>query len=497
MVRSLAFFAATVLVTFQLIGNTVECTTPPSGNDWKWSGSETYVDRPMAAHSNIPITFIDQAPIESDPQPVENEPPPVEPLDDDENLETREVVEANYEGGSGMMDANMNSSCATACPDYGFCFVNECVCQDGFSMIHGKCVSMILISCSTPRVTLQIEKSVFDTFGVNSNAVYLNDPACQAKIAEDNNSYYYGLADGIRSCNTTVSENSTWITYTNMLYASSKSKNDVIVTGTELRIPFMCAFPRNSTLSIDYTALLASQVINAPLGIGAFILSMKLYQTDNYEFEEMKRNFSTKDKLYVQVELENGDDSLAVSINKCWATPTSDKFGSIRYDLISDRCPVTEAAAENNLWMPRNGADHKAQFYFQAFAFIRESSIFLHCEINVCDLTTKSCVKECVSPNQPPGSRVKRNERSAKETSITETVGPIYRDEISDSGSNTPSISMIIPISVIVFFVICAVIFAIVAKRKKLSAKLEFEQPPPASDIKTLSYRQQRVTSQA
>jgi len=423
MVRSLAFFAATVLITFQLI-------------------------------------------------------------------ETREIVAMNDEG-SGM---NMTTGCATACPDYGFCFVNECVCQDGFSMIHGKCVSMILISCSTPRVTLQIEKSVFDTFGVNSNAVYLNDPSCSAKIAEDNNSYYYGLADGIRSCNTTVSENSTWITYTNMLYASSK-QNDVIVTGTELRIPFMCAFPRNSTLSIDYTALLASQVISAPLGIGAFILSMKLYKTENYEVEELKRSFSTKDKLYIQVELENGDVSLAVSINKCWATPTSDKFGRIRYDLISDRCPVTEAAAENNLWMPRNGDDHKAQFYFQAFAFIRETSIFLHCEINVCDLTTKSCVKECISPNQPSGSRVKRNERSAKETSITETVGPIYRDEVSND--SVDSTSIIIPVCIIAFLLVCALVFLVMSKRQKLKAKLKFDQRPSPPGIKTLSYRQKRVTSQA
>lgn len=45
-------------------------------------------------------------------------------------------------------------------------------------------------------------------------------------------------------------------------------------------------------------------------------------------------NFQTTDTLFIQAELPNTNNDLAIVLDRCWATPTENITDSTQYDLI-------------------------------------------------------------------------------------------------------------------------------------------------------------------
>ncbi|NXY23345.1 DMBT1 protein, partial [Atrichornis clamosus] len=107
--------------------------------------------------------------------------------------------------------------------------------------------------------------------------------------------------------------------------------------------------------------------------------------------------------LFLQASLHSSDQNLAVFVDTCVASPNSNDFRTLIYELIKSGC------ASDSTYTPFSSPrSDVARFGFNAFSFVnRYPSVYLKCELVVCryhDYSSR-CYQGCVK-------RFKRNSGS-------------------------------------------------------------------------------------
>ncbi|KAI4793954.1 hypothetical protein KUCAC02_032378, partial [Chaenocephalus aceratus] len=102
---------------------------------------------------------------------------------------------------------------------------------------------------------------------------------------------------------------------------------------------------------------------------------------------------------------------------RCWATPSSDPYSNIQYTFIRD--------SVQTLSVLRNGEGPDAAFRLQMFKFVGSSytNVFLHCNIQICSLSSGQCQPNCSSVGEEELIRTRRD----APLSHTVSYGPIRR----------------------------------------------------------------------
>ena len=82
-------------------------------------------------------------------------------------------------------------------------------------------------------------------------------------------------------------------------------------------------------------------------------------------------------------------DDFKLKVRHCWATPTSDPDGLVRYDFI-DSFQVVQSE-QSDVAIIENCSSSHASFSVNSFVLGGVEEVYFHCEIDVCDATYSDC----------------------------------------------------------------------------------------------------------
>uniref|UniRef100_A0A8C5Q3N6 ZP domain-containing protein n=1 Tax=Leptobrachium leishanense TaxID=445787 RepID=A0A8C5Q3N6_9ANUR len=270
-----------------------------------------------------------------------------------------------------------------------FCFLNNGL--DSF-INSSKCLS------ANPSVTLleniffvflsNLFKCLLDRSGYDTSTIHLRDYSCMANIEREDISY-------IKNYNVALSSlqvNESHITYMNTLYI--KPKGDGIIQRGEVKVGFSCSYPLNMAVSLWIAVNPFVSTIDINIGgTGTFKATMALYQFADYTgpYEGSEVWMSTESMAYVGVMVENpGQPNLVVVMKDCYATPTAESWHPVRYSIIKNSCRNLN---DPTISVAENGVSLQGRFSVQVFKFIGYyDKLYLHCQIQLCDVTTQFCV---------------------------------------------------------------------------------------------------------
>ncbi|XP_054642297.1 pancreatic secretory granule membrane major glycoprotein GP2-like [Dunckerocampus dactyliophorus] len=96
--------------------------------------------------------------------------------------------------------------------------------------------------------------------------------------------------------------------------------------------------------------------------------------------------------LYVEVSVDKKDLSLAVVLEECFTSYSSDPDHLERNLLIQNKCPTDSQRVS----VVMSGSSLKACFSTLFFLVKGESGdVYLHCSLSLCDSMTSSCIPSC------------------------------------------------------------------------------------------------------
>jgi len=163
--------------------------------------------------------------------------------------------------------------------------------------------------------------------------------------------------------------------------------------------------------------------------------SMRLYKDENFTDSYMHPpELSLDDDLFIQVELQKplitgidaAQTNIAVVLEQCWGTPTSDRSGQgfedekiMKYMMIDQGCPRDDPS----LVVLSNGESLISQYKIRMFKFLGENlnDVWLHCTVRACNNTIpENCIPDCCN------NRVRRaaNGKKQKKKKLWYVSGP-------------------------------------------------------------------------
>ncbi|XP_053307380.1 zona pellucida-like domain-containing protein 1 [Spea bombifrons] len=220
----------------------------------------------------------------------------------------------------------------------------------------------------------------------------------------------------------------------------SAEGSGLVTFSTNLYYNFSCYYPLQYML--NNTQLLTSfgaVAVNSNNGSFISTLSMQLF-TDQELSNAVPLNgtvYPLRQKVYVQVSLNNPSTSFNVMLDHCFATPSP----MVTLASPSDKYSLfTGCNVQNRTSVISNGRNKTAKFSFETFRFVQHSgqktsSIYLHCVTRLC--LPDKCLQYLEACT---GSRRKRAAAYDQSTveAVTVSSGPIYTsDKASGSSSLT------------------------------------------------------------
>uniref|UniRef100_A0A3P8SB75 Tectorin beta n=1 Tax=Amphiprion percula TaxID=161767 RepID=A0A3P8SB75_AMPPE len=101
-------------------------------------------------------------------------------------------------------------------------------------------------------------------------------------------------------------------------------------------------------------------------------------------------------EVFIGIEAKGLSNRFKVVISNCWATPTPYSTDRKRWSLIINSC-----SSDNTVTIFENAKDSRSMFKFNSFRFQRlekVSTVWLHCEVQVCDGERLVCQPVRTSP---------------------------------------------------------------------------------------------------
>nr|XP_039251318.1 ZP domain-containing protein-like [Styela clava] len=349
---------------------------------------------------------------------------------------------------SQIEDLNECQETSTECSEFAKCvntvgsFICNCSAEYFDQSDNGTiCVTPVSVNCESDKMEMRLKYKYAKSLSIRLSDLRLQNESCAGFLNSTSNEYEFAITKDLASCGSIRKDNTTHVTYSNVLSNKPKS-TAIIMTGSELSIPFSCSYPKNITTSMSFEGEVSSINISSTAGEGKFFVDLKMYKSSSFEVEEKKREFKTSDTLYLRAELNSKDTILAVVLDRCWATPTSTINDSIHYDIIKDGCKDA-SAVRGTVNVFSNGGIGKSSFSVQVFKFVDASTTYIHCRIVVCSTADgNSCRPTCDSRRRRSiysdysyVSLYRQRRETSEETKVhNKTVGPLYRveDEIID-----------------------------------------------------------------
>ncbi|XP_078352126.1 uncharacterized protein LOC144636802 [Oculina patagonica] len=316
-----------------------------------------------------------------------------------------------------------------------------------------------------------------ETLGPAIDTLNLNNPSaagCSVAVPADHFDDLK-LEFTVAECGTTHTKEGDYIVSTNHITGVAQGG---IVQTYDTDFTVVCRHYATATLSNSFQPL--HSVGDTSEGSGDLNFELTLYmdaaRSNAYSNQQLDLTFD----LYVRIQIASNPNFLTTMIDRCWATPSSDRNDATSYDLIVDSCGVGSAAS---ISYDCNTADTIQNFAFKTFRFSEDSgSSYIHCNVRAC-LTGPStdCYTSCNNACQGRKRRsFNQNSRNASNDPYPEMyfldVGPI---RVTEEQQAVPSaqegkkhlsaaaITGIVLGCVCVLVVACAALFVAMRYRKK------------------------------
>ncbi|XP_063566625.1 scavenger receptor cysteine-rich domain-containing protein DMBT1 [Gorilla gorilla gorilla] len=221
-------------------------------------------------------------------------------------------------------------------------------------------------------------------------------------------------------CGTFKQADNDTIDYSNFLTAAASG--GIIKRRTDLRIHVSCRMLQNTWVDTMYIANDTIHIANDTIQVeevqyGNFDVNISFYTSSSFLYPVTSHPYyvDLNQDLYVQAEILHSDAALTLFVDTCVASPYSNDFTSLTYDLIRSGC------VRDDTYGPYSSPSLRiARFRFRAFHFLnRFPSVYLRCKMVVCRAYDPSsrCYRGCVL-------RSKRDAGSYQEK-VDVVLGPI------------------------------------------------------------------------
>ncbi|XP_076819044.1 uncharacterized protein LOC143464889 isoform X2 [Clavelina lepadiformis] len=214
----------------------------------------------------------------------------------------------------------------------------------------------------------------------------------------------------------------------------------------------------------------SSHDLNKLDGVGKYLIYMWPYTDETYLHIERKTIYKTRDVLHIRAFVSTTDTRISVIATNCWGTPLSNPSSLPSIQLISNGCAVPDVL-QNSIEVFSNGESRAADFKTQIFKFKGHNTTFIHCRVDLCDLSKHDCRPRC---SETLNRRKRRSVDMEVEKTLFElsnnslgheriTIGPFYinyhEDETgAEEQQNSPLIIVIPIVASVALIVIVGII---------------------------------------
>ncbi|XP_073096330.1 scavenger receptor cysteine-rich domain-containing protein DMBT1 isoform X20 [Manis javanica] len=262
------------------------------------------------------------------------------------------------------------------------------------------------MQASVSRSYLQsLGYSVWDLVILNWNGSSL----CQSRITSSRVTFTIPYT----GCGTIKQVDNDTIIYSNLLKAAPS--DGIIRREQGLRIHVSCRMLQDTWVDTMYIANDSIEVNKVQYG--NFDVNISFYTSSSFAHPVTSRPYyvDANQNVYLQAKIIHPDTFLALFVDTCVASPYSNDFTSLTYDIIRSGCVKDKTYQSYYQPLP-----HIARFKFSTFYFLnRFPSVYLKCKMVVCRLNDYSsrCSRGCVR-------RSKRDVGSYEEK-VDVVLGPI------------------------------------------------------------------------
>ncbi|XP_061534873.1 uromodulin-like [Phycodurus eques] len=223
------------------------------------------------------------------------------------------------------------------------------------------------------------------------------------------------------ACGNTLTTNRTHAIYSNSLFIYPLNNTSF---SPAVSLPFSCAYPLDADSRLNVAIRPSLALDGGIIGSGYKArASMVLFRNSNFTepYSAGAVVLPVGSPLYVGVAVDRRDPSLAVVLEDCFASHSSNPDYPERYSLIHNKCP----ADRQQVSVVESGSSLRARFSALFFLVQGEyRSIYLHCGLSLCDRRRFSCIPPCTW-------RVKRSVSTSAPMKPL-SVGPIKWEKSSE-----------------------------------------------------------------
>jgi hypothetical protein len=326
----------------------------------------------------------------------------------------------------GTFVCDPNASCGNTIGSY------TCTCNEGFYGFGKECSACddstdftdMEISCDTSGIEVTIPYCAFWNVEITSQRFKGSGENCTIENTGVNMEMSLPATS---ECGTEVTNNGTYLVYSNAILGQVRDHNDPITRKKFLELEFSCGFEADQEISMDDS--LHAMIDHVDVDFGrqdeTFDIYMGVFTDEKFnDIVPEDYTITVPEKIYAGVELRNGEDALVLKMQRCWATPSSDPEDADGYVFIDDFCS-TQSEFEGILNVLENGVGKQTKFELESFEFLGhlEGTLYLHCHANVCNSELGDCDIDCTKDT----NNTRRRRRSTGELSQPAAlrVGPI------------------------------------------------------------------------
>ncbi|XP_029384242.1 uncharacterized protein LOC115060456 [Echeneis naucrates] len=307
------------------------------------------------------------------------------------------------------------------------------------------------ITCAGSSGSMSVSRCQLFEAGFHSNALHLKDNSCQGTLQDGRLMFHFNNDDQL--CGTVLRSNGTHFVYENVIQGDVDPHDGPISRQRNIHLRFCCEYPLSQALSMSVGINPVESIVSKklPAGQGQYQMRMIPYQDAGFHFpltSNTNIEIEIDEKLYVEVRTEGVDGrQIATILQSCWATPVNNANYPVRWDLISSECPNP---ADDTVEMVQNGVSTRARFSFRMFTFTNYSSIYLHCQVQLCLLRHNNCTAHCY-----PGHHRRVEREVSHHDSSSISLGPLHlisehsREKAQSSstvGKATPVVALLVTI---------------------------------------------------